>query len=473
MPAAALMVVVVGLHLPLHLDADQQQLEQQRVATAGVLAHRDVDDILDLGPAHQPLVDQHEHVAQCPDDHHAQRLRLELKLVFILGRLMRRVACEERANWRDIAHGTGFDFHTIDDAPYWVESAYYAFTLEQIERDIEVPTAELEAMCRELVTKAINDDRIMTTLQIPRPFWNWIARSFKSDELSLYGRFDLRYDGKGPAKLLEFNADTPTAAFETGVFQWKWLEDAIARKVLPENADQFNSLHERLIEGWKVIGKGRLVHFAGIRETAEDAGTLAYIEDCARQAGLETKQIEMKDIGKAGRSGFVDLDNTPIELMFKLYPWEWMMRETFGASLPGAPTQFVEPPWKAILSNKAILPLLWAMFPNHPNLLPAYFEGDAKVTELGNSYARKPLFSREGANVDLIVDGKPVDRDAGPYGAEGFIRQAVAPLPEFDGNYTVLGSWFAAGEPCGLNVREDASPITKNSSRFLPHAILG
>ena len=217
MPAAAFMVVE-GLQQPVHLDADQQQLEQQRVATAGVLAYRDVDDILDLGPAHQPIVtqhqhvDQHEHVTQCPDDHHAQRLRLELKLVFVIGRLMRRVACEERVNWRDIAHDTGFDFHTIDDAPYWVESAYYAFTLEQIERDIEAPTAELEAMCRELVAKAINDDRIMTTLQIPRPFWNWIARSFKSEELSLYGRFDLRYDGKGPAKLLEFNADTPTAA---------------------------------------------------------------------------------------------------------------------------------------------------------------------------------------------------------------------------------------------------------------------
>ena len=101
----------------------------------------------------------------------------------------------------------------------------------------------------------------MNMLQIPRPFWNWIARSFKNEELSLYGRFDLRYDGNGPAKLLEFNADTPTSAFETGVFQWKWLEDAIARKVLPEDADQFNSLHERLIEGWKVIGKGRLAPF--------------------------------------------------------------------------------------------------------------------------------------------------------------------------------------------------------------------
>ena len=122
----------------------------------------------------------------------------------------------------------------------------------------------------------------------------------------------------------------------------------------------------------------------------------------------------MEEIGQAGRGGFVDLDNQPIELMFKLYPWEWMMRETFGASLPGAPTQFVEPPWKAILSNKAILPLLWAMFPNHPNLLPAYFEGDPKAAELGTSYARKPLYSREGANVELIVDGKAVDRTTGP-----------------------------------------------------------
>ena len=71
-------------------------------------------------------------------------------------------------------------------------------------------------------------------LQIPRRFWNCIARSCKRGEPSLYGRFDLRYDGKGPAKLLEYNADTPTAVFETGVFQWQWLEDAIARKVLPE-----------------------------------------------------------------------------------------------------------------------------------------------------------------------------------------------------------------------------------------------
>lgn len=386
---------------------------------------------------------------------------------------MQRIACEERPDWRERAEAVGFDFHTIDGARYWDERAYYSFTLKEIENDLEDPSAELDGMCRELVARAIDDDRILKRLAIPVAFWNWIARSWKRGDPSLYGRFDLRYDGKGPAKLLEYNADTPTGALETGVFQWQWLEQAIAGKKLPAAADQFNSLHEQLIAGWKTIGAGRKLALTAIRENPEDAGTVAYLEDCAQQAGLQTQLILVDDIGKDGRGQFVDTEDRPIELLFKLYPWEWMMREAFGASLPGASTQFVEPPWKAILSNKGILPLLWEMFPNHPNLLPAYFEDDEKAASLGNSYARKPLYSREGANIELLTQGKPLDQDAGPYGAEGFIRQALAPLPQFDGNYVVLGSWIAAGKACGLSLREDASPITKNTSRFLPHAIIG
>ncbi|MBN9051813.1 MAG: glutathionylspermidine synthase family protein [Rhizobiales bacterium] len=386
---------------------------------------------------------------------------------------MQRIACEERPDWREQAEAIGFDFHTIDGARYWDERAYYSFTLKEIENDLEDPSSELDGMCRELVARAVDDDRILKRLAIPVAFWNWIARSWKRGDPSLYGRFDLRYDGKGPAKLLEYNADTPTGALETGVFQWQWLEQAIAGRKLPATADQFNSLHEQLIAGWKAIGAGRKLALTAIRENPEDAGTVAYLEDCAQQAGLQTQLIPVDDIGKDGRGQFVDTEDRPIELLFKLYPWEWMMREAFGASLPGASTQFVEPPWKAILSNKGILPLLWEMFPNHPNLLPAYFEDDDKALSLGNSYARKPLYSREGANIELLTQGKPLDRDAGPYGAEGFIRQALAPLPQFDGNYVVVGSWIAAGKACGLSLREDASPITKNTSRFLPHAIIG
>jgi glutathionylspermidine synthase len=261
--------------------------------------------------------------------------------------------------------------------------------------------------------------------------------------------------------------------YETGVFQWVWLEDAIANNTIPKDADQYNSLHERLIEGWKEIGKGGHLHLAGAIEDPEDGGTIAYMEDTARQAGLSTTVLAMESIGRNPKGAFVDLQDKPIELMFKLYPWEWMFREQFGAYLAGSPTRWLEPPWKAILSNKGILPLLWAMFPRHPNLLPAYFDDDPKAAELGNSFVRKPLYSREGANVSIVVDGAAVDQDDGPYGAEGFIRQTVATLPRLDGNYVAFGSWMAAGQPCGLSAREDLSPITKNTSRFLPHAIVG
>jgi glutathionylspermidine synthase len=386
---------------------------------------------------------------------------------------MRRITCDERPNWRERADALGFVFHTLDGERYWDERAYYAFTLEEIERDLEAPTGELDAMCRELVAQAIADDRIMRRLAIPERYWNYIAASWRKEEPSLYGRFDLSYDGTGPAKLLEYNADTPTSVFETAVFQWQWLEDAKAANVVPGDADQFNSLHEALIAGWGDVGKGRPLHLAGLIDDPEDGGTLAYMEDCARQAGLSTQRMPMEAIGRTARGQFVDGANQPIALMFKLYPWEWLMREAFGPSLPGSGTQFIEPPWKTILSNKGILPLLWAMFPNHPNLLPAAFDDDAAgVRPLGTSYVRKPLYSREGANVTVTVGGEVQDSDDGPYGAEGYIRQAIAPLAHNDGNYAVLGSWVVRGKPCGLSVREDAEPITKNTSRFLPHAII-
>jgi len=387
-------------------------------------------------------------------------------------RLMRRISCEERPDWRARAEEIGFDFHTLDGQRYWDERAYYAFTLKEIEQDLEAPTAELEKMSRELVARVIADEQLMRRLAIPVRFWNWIVRSWKKSEPSLYGRFDLRYGGEGPAKLLEYNADTPTSVLETGVFQWMWLEQAIERKVLPKDADQFNSLHERLIQGWKEIGKSGPLHLTAMMESPEDTGTIAYLQDCAYQAGLATTVLPIEDVGRNSAGQFVDDHDRQIELLFKLYPWEWMTREAFGASLPGSATQFVEPPWKMILSNKGILPLLWEMYPDHPNLLPAYFDDDPKAATLGASYARKPLYSREGANIELIRNGRAVDKDDGPYGAEGYVRQAIAELPQFDGNYTVLGSWFAAGAPCGLCVREDSSPITKNTSRFLPHAIV-
>jgi glutathionylspermidine synthase len=385
---------------------------------------------------------------------------------------MQRLACIERDDWRLTAEQTGFEFHTVDGERYWDERACYAFTLDEIENQIEAPTGEIDAMCLELVACAVDDEEYLRRLKIPETFWPLISESWHRDEASLYGRLDLRFDGLGPAKLLEYNADTPTSIFEAAVFQWTWLEQTIERHIIPIHADQFNSIHERLIEAWKKLGAGRPLHLTGTTDNPEDAGTLAYLEDTARQAGLQTTVIDIADIGLRDDGLFVDLDDRPMGLVFKLYPWEWMFHDEFGARLAKAPTRWIEPPWKALLSNKGILPLLWEMFPDHPNLLPAFFEDDPNAAHLGTSFVRKPLYSREGANVALVRDGMTVMEQQGPYGAEGFIRQAFSPLPNFSGQYPVIGSWLVDHTPCGLSIREDENPITGNTSRFLPHAIL-
>jgi glutathionylspermidine synthase len=385
---------------------------------------------------------------------------------------VKRVRCAERPDWKAKAEAQGFDFHTINDAPYWDETAYYAFTLDQIEADIEDPSAELDGMCRDVVGRIVRDEALLSRLKIPSFSWEMIATSWRLQEPAIYGRFDLAYDGVNPAKLLEYNADTPTALYETGYFQWMWLEESIADGRIPAGSDQFNSVQDKLVEALAAIGKGRRLHLTCMPDSPEDRGTVAYLEDCAVQAGLATTFVDLAQIGLSGKGRFVDLDEQPIELLFKLYPWEWMLADDFGKAAPLAGTQFIEPPWKVVASSKGLLPLLWEAYPDHPNLLPAYFDDDIAARRVGHSYARKPLYSREGGNVSLVDHGRVIDEDSGPYGAEGFIRQGLTTIPCHDGSYVVLGSWIVGGRPAGLCIREDASPITKNTSRFLPHIIL-
>jgi glutathionylspermidine synthase len=385
---------------------------------------------------------------------------------------MQRIPCRERDDWQATAEACGFDFHTIDGVRYWDERAFYAFTLAEIEDLIETPTGEIDAMCRELCGSVVEDERHLRRLRIPEAFWPLIRDSWRRHDGSLYGRLDLSYGGSGAAKLLEYNADTPTSIFEAAVFQWTWLEQGIERRLLEAGADQFNSLHERLIEAWKKLGAASHLHLAGMLDNPEDLTTLAYLEDTAKQAGLETTLLAIESIGWREPSGFVGLGDEKIALAFKLYPWEWMFHDAFGEKIGGAPTRWIEPPWKAILSNKGLLALLWEMFPGHPNLLPAFFEDEPGAKSLSSSFVRKPLLSREGANIAIVRHGDVVTSQQGPYGAEGYIRQALAPLPNFSGQYPVLGSWLVDHVPCGLSIREDENPITGNTSRFLPHAIL-
>ena len=291
---------------------------------------------------------------------------------------MERISVEPRDDWRDTAEAHGFRFHTIDDERYWDESACYSFTLREIEDDIEDPTAEIEQLCFEVVARAVADDAVMTRLGIPEAFWDFVADTWSQQHRNLYGRMDFAYDGKGPAKLFEYNADTPTSLYESGVFQWVWLEQAIERGIIPDGSDQFNSLHEALTGSFSQMGLAGTLHVACCKDSEEDEGTVEYIADCARQGGLDAKLIYIEDIGIDTEGRFTDLQDEPINDLFKLYPWEWIMTDEFGKNVPNTNTRFIEPGWKALLSNKGLLPLLWEMFEGHPNLLPAYFDGDPR-----------------------------------------------------------------------------------------------
>ena len=374
---------------------------------------------------------------------------------------MNRILTTPRNNWQQRLEELGFGFHSLEDA-YWDESAYYEFSRAETD-NLEKATGELWEMYLEAVEHVISKN-LFFKFQIPEWFRKPITDSWENDAPSIYGRFDLGYDGN-QIKLLEFNADTPTSLFEGSVVQWYWLKDKF-----PEN-DQFNSIHEKLVEYWKYLRpylSCDFVHFASLTNI-EDVTTVEYMRDCASQAGLETQFISVQDIGWAEEiKEFIDENREVMQVIFKLYPYEWILAEEFGKHVAATlhKTQWIEPAWKMLASSKAMLPVLWELFPNHPYLLESYFEPRHLV-----SYAKKPLYSREGANISLFRNYRPVEENSGNYGKEGYIYQQLFDLPNFNGNFPVIGSWIVGQEPAGIGVRESVNLITNNQSRFVPHLI--
>ena len=373
---------------------------------------------------------------------------------------MRRLAIDPRPDWQTRVEKYGLHFHTLNDEPYWDESACYVLSRFEVDT-LERATYALFDMCLELVQHVI-DNRMFGLFLIPEEFEELVVRSWDDDHPTLYGRFDLAFDGVGPPKLLEFNADTPTALVEAAVAQWAWLKD------VDERGDQFNSIHERLIEGWKAIREAddRPVHFSALGGVVEDYITVEYLRDTAIQAGLETDYLDVEHIGwDRARRVFVDRRNRPIERMFKLYPWEWLARDAFGAHVPTAPTRWIEPAWKMILSGKSILPLLYQLYPDSPYLLPAWFD----PPDDGSDHVRKPVHSREGANIRVVRGGRVDLETDGAYGGGPYVYQKLAPLKAYDGRYPVIGSWVVNGWACGVGIREGDGIVTTNTSRFVPH----
>jgi len=379
---------------------------------------------------------------------------------------MRRMTLQPRPDWQARVEEHGLVWHTDPDGPYWDESACYAFTLAQIE-EIEAATEEVQRLYRAAGERIAQDERLLALCGVPSSYHQAVRDAWQAQPPALdYGRFDFGYNGAGPPKLFEYNCDTPTAMLETAIVQWFWKEE-----VFPQ-ADQLNSLHERLLERWAAL-KDRIpdqrVWFAHVNDDVhEDAITTTYMRELAMQAGLETHAVLIDQIGIDAGGRIVDQDDALIGALFKLYPWEWLAAEQFGeAILPHmGSTVWIEPVWKMLWSNKAVLAVLWEMFPGHPNLLPASFDAHA----MQGDYVSKPVHSREGANIEVVRKGQVLARSEGGYSRNRLVFQELYPLRDFGRGVPVLGSWIVDGAAAGLGIREDGL-ITGNRARFVPHII--
>ncbi len=375
---------------------------------------------------------------------------------------MQRIDISPRPHWQQIVEDQGLVWHSLQGLPYWNESAYYRFTADQVD-ELEAASLELYNRCLD-AGQYILDHDLFARFGIPEAFVPLIKHAWDEEPPALnYGRFDLGYDGKSPPKMFEYNCDTPTSLLEAAVVQWQWKEDVYPRD------DQFNSLHDKLVAKWKDIKpylKSQRVHFTHVNDHAgEDTITVGYHRDLAERAGIESVPLFTQDIGwDSAKKRFVDIECNSIDVLFHLYPWEWLVNEDFASHIVESydEMQWIEPIWKMMWSNKALLAVLWELFPEHPNLLPTHFEPQ------GDNYVKKPLLAREGANVTVVKGGLEVSQTDGDYGYEGYIYQHLYELPDFGGNRPVIGSWIVDGEPAGMGIREGGL-ITGNTGKFVPH----
>ena len=387
------------------------------------------------------------------------------------GHTVKKVSIKERANWQQKVENGGFFFHTVEGARYWDERGYYQFTEAQITQDIERPTQELHEMSMDLVARVVESEALLSRLAIPPQFHDLVWSSWKDRQPYLYSRFDFIYDAKGPAKLIESNADTPTSLLEAASVQLLWLEDLLQQGQLPANATQYNTLAHDLTRVFASLNTDTPFYFASISGSVEDRSTTDFLRKMAGIAGIDARHIDIEDIGLTASGRFIDLDGNGIERLFKLHPWEHIFHEQFGSAVPASTTRFIEPAWKAILSNKGMLPLLWEFNKGHPNLLPAFFDSTPEKP-LSKGWVRKPFFSREGANIELRTTSGERLFQEGPYTEGPFILQKFEPLPKFGDSFTLIGSWVIGDVPSGIGIREDDTLITKNTSRFIPHIVL-
>ena len=373
----------------------------------------------------------------------------------------------------------GFTWHTdSDDTPYVADEL--VLVTEKEAEDYHDAGNILYDMYVEAAQYVI-DHNLFHDLGIPFNLVEQIKETWENDiHWHLYGRFDLAggIDNK-PIKLLEFNADTPTAVFETAVVQW-----AILQLNGLDESRQFNGLYEALLnnfkrlvtlqedvsdfeeryEGWKFL-------FTSVRGNAEEENTVRLLQHIATEAGFETQFAYIDEITFSPDEG-IEYNGERYELWFKLIPWEDIALEEPDLAL--LLTQIIKnqkaiifnPAYTLLFQSKGILAILWQLFPDHPLLLETSFEPLASGKQV-----QKPIYGREGESVRIIDDeGTVIEGEEGSYDNHKMIYQEYVELPQdAQGRYYQAGVFYAY-EACALGYRRGGK-ILNNMSKFVGHMI--
>lgn len=370
---------------------------------------------------------------------------------------MKRIEIAPREGWQAIVETEGLTWHSEGGSVTWNERAAYQLSRTEA-RQLYQSASEMAVIYQQAAAHVIKRG-LWTLIGLKEHEAKLITASWEKGEWSLHGRFDFLFDAEGCPKALEYNAETALSLVETAVIQKHW-----ASEVMPDWS-QFNELEESLATAWRE-SKFKHVHCSWRPRHAEIEGTMRYMAKLMRRSGIEVTLMALHRMGWDSRSHkFVDQDGQPITHCYKIYPWEWMLREPFVRHVASAGCSFIEPPWRLLLGSKGILKVISDMFGDHPAVVACHNDS----AKLGSTYVAKPLFGHEGHNVEIHRDGRIVESLSGEYSDEPKVYQSFVESARCNGFLPQFGVWMVQDKPAAICVRETSGSIISANSPFVPH----
>ena len=372
---------------------------------------------------------------------------------------MKRIQLSPRSDWQSLVEKQGLTWHSENGRVTWNEQNAYILSPSEVQK-LSQTASELAQIYHQAAGHVVKN-KLWSLMGLQAHEAALITASWEGGEWSLHGRFDFLLDAQGCPKLLEYNAETALSLVETAVIQKHWLAETMP------GFDQCNDLEELLLQAWRESGF-KHVHCAWRPRHAEVEGTIKYMAGLMRRAGIQVTLMAMHRMGwDPKQHAFVDHDGRPIRHCYKLYPWEWMLREPFAKWVETSQCSYIEPPWRLLLGSKGILCVISELFGDHPAVVACHTTPE----KLGSSYVSKPLFGHEGHNVTIHRDGVAIESLAGEYGDEAKVFQGFVEGQRCDGYLPQFGVWMVRDKPAAICIRETSGSIISANSAFVPHAI--